>query len=183
MYDTVLLFDKPGGMLTEDKVTIESPSTSTLKPIRQDDTDEVTDLTDYSDTTVIQHLELVPYNTSNNNLQFPTYLFVNTAPEWVEDLPKAIDGLKNYKIKYLPRQWVQKSQDLQYFKMHCSKWKDLIVTRKVGGCTGNLYCPYDDCPFKLSVEGKRTTSNFQNVNGYKICFICGHAANRQWCRA
>ena len=52
--------------------------------------------------------------------------------------------------------------------MHSLKRKDLIGTRKVTRCIWNLYCPYDDCPFNLSTDGKRNTSNFQNVDGCKM---------------
>ena len=41
-------------MYTEDEDTIESPSASTLELIWQDDEDEVIDLTNASDMTVIQ---------------------------------------------------------------------------------------------------------------------------------
>ena len=54
-------------------------------------------------------------------------------------------------------------------------------TRKVGRCIGNLFCSYDDYPFKLSAEGKRNTSNFQVVHGCRICFSCGNVASRLWC--
>ena len=67
--------------------------------------------------------------------------------------------------------------------MNPSRRKDLIGTRKAGRCIGNLYCSYDDCPFKLSPEGKRNTSNFQNADGHKICFSCENVASRQWCGA
>ena len=170
-------------MHTEDKVTKESPSTSTLKPIGKDDTDEVTDLSENSDMTVMQQLEMVPYNTSNNKLHFPTNVFVNIAPEWVVELPQDIDGMKIYKIECLSTKWVQKSQYLKYFKKHSSKRKDLIGTRKFGRCIRNLYCHYDDCPFKLYAEGKKNTSTFQNVDGHKTSFSCRHVVNRQWCRA
>ena len=76
----------------------------------------------------------------------------------VDDLPYDIDGLKLYKIKCSQGEWVQKSQDLRYFKMYSSRRKDLIGAKKVGRCIGNLYCSYGDCPFKLSAEGKRNTS-------------------------
>ena len=100
----------------------------------------------------------------------------------MDNLPHNIDGLKLYKIKCSPQEWIQKSQDLRYFKMHSSRRKDLIGTRKVGRCIGILYCSYDDCTFKLSAEGKRNTTNFQNVDGHKICFSSGNIASRQWCR-
>ena len=110
-----MLFDKPGDRYREDEVTIQSPCSSTLEPIGQDDADEVIDLTDDSETTAVHQLEFVKYNTSNNELQFPSHLIVNIATEWVEDLPQNIDGLIKYKIKCLPRECVQKSQDLRYF--------------------------------------------------------------------
>ena len=67
--------------------------------------------------------------------------------------------------------------------MHFSRSKDLIEMRKVERCIGNLYCAYDVCPFKLSAEGKRNTTNCQNVDGLKICFSCETVAHRQWCAA
>ena len=124
-------------------------------------------------------MELFQYSTSNNELQFPTHLFVNTAAEWVDNLPQDIDELKLYKIKCVPREWVQKSLDLRYFKMHSFRKKDLIGTRKVRRCIRNLYCSYDDYPFKLSAEGKRNTSSFQNVDECKISFSCGNVASIQ----
>ena len=66
--------------------------------------------------TAIQQLELVQYITSNNELQFPTHLFVNIAAEWVDDLSHSIDELKLYMVKCLPREWAQKSQDAFFEK-------------------------------------------------------------------
>ena len=110
-------------------------------------------------------------------------LFVKTAVEWVDQLPHDIDGFKLYKIKCSPQEWVQKSQDLRYFKMHISRRKDLVGTRKVGRCIRSLYCASYDCPFKHSTEGKLNTTNFQNVGRHKVCFSCGNVASRQWCSA
>ena len=67
--------------------------------------------------------------------------------------------------------------------MHTLRRKDLVGTRKVGKCIGNLYCASDDCPFKHSAEGKWNTMNFQNVSRHKVCFSCGNVASRQWCSA
>ena len=67
--------------------------------------------------------------------------------------------------------------------MHLSRRKDLIGTRKVRRCMRKLYYSYDDCPFKLSAEEKRNTSNIQNVDRHKICFSCGNVASRQRSRA
>ena len=35
---------------------------------------------------------------------------MNIAPEWVEDLPQDIAGMKICKIKCSPREWIYKSQ-------------------------------------------------------------------------
>ena len=144
---------------------------------------DVIDLIDDSEMTTFHQPDSVQYSTSNNELQFPTHLFPNIAAEWVDDLPLDIDGFKLYKIKCSPGEWVQKSQHLRYFKMHFSRKKDLTGTRKVGRYIRNLHCSYDDCPFKLSAERKRNTTNFQNEDGHKNCFSCGNVASRQWCWA
>ena len=123
-HEAILLLHKPAERHREDVVTIESPCSSTLEqPISQDDADDVVDLKDDSEMTAIHQLELVQYSTSNNELQFPTYLFVNIAAEWMDDLPQDIDGFKVYKIKCLPREWINKSHDLRYFKMHSLRRK------------------------------------------------------------
>ena len=87
------------------------------------------------------------------------------------------------KLKCSPQEWVQKSQDLWYFKMNTSRRKELIGTRKVGRCLGSLYCMSADCPFKCSVEGQSNTMNFQNVSSHKVCFSCSSIASRKWCGA
>ena len=130
--------------------------------------------------TTSQQSDSFQNNKSNNELQFPTHLFVNTAAEWLDDLPHDIDGFKPYKIRCSPQEWVQKSQDLRYFKMHSSKRKELIGMRKVGRCVRNLYYTSDDYSFKHSAEGKWNATNFQNVSGHKVCFSCGNVASRQW---
>ena len=68
--DAILLCDKPAEICQQDEVIIESPSPTSLQLIIQDYADEVFDLTDDSETTVVQHPELVPYNNNNNELQF-----------------------------------------------------------------------------------------------------------------
>ena len=57
----------------------------------------------------MQHSVYLAYNNYNNDLQFPTHLFMNIAPESVEDLSQDIDGMKIYKIKCLPREWIHKA--------------------------------------------------------------------------
>ena len=174
-YEAILLLNKPTESHTEEQVTLESPCPSTLEqPISLHDADDMIDLTDDSEMTTSQQSYSLQNNTSNNELQFPTHLFVNTPAEWMDDLPHDIDRFKLYKIKHFPKEWVQKSQDLRYFKMHTSRRTDLTGTRKVGQCIGNLYCTSVDCPFKLSTEGTWNTTNFQNVHGHKVCFSCGH---------
>ena len=120
-YETIALLNNPADRHIEEEVTIESPHPNILEqPISLDDADDVIDLTDDSETTAIQQPDSVQYDTSNNELQFPTHSFVSTAAEWVDDLPHDIDVLKLYKIKCSRREWVQKSQDLRYFKKHSS---------------------------------------------------------------
>ena len=172
-YEAILPLNTPTERNTEEEVTIESPHPSTFEQsISLDDAYNVTDLIDDSNMTTVQPPDSVQNMTTNNELQFPIHLFVNIAEEWVNDLLHDKDGLKLYKIKCSPQEWVQKSQNLRYFKMYSSRRKDLIGTRKTGRCIRHLYCSYDDCPFKLSAVGKRNTSNFQNVDGCKICFSC-----------
>ena len=84
----------------------------------QDYEDKVIDLTDDSETKFMQHHVNCPYNNNNNDLQFPTLFFMNTVPGWVDNLPEDIDGKKIFKMKHLLREWVQKTHDLRFFKMH-----------------------------------------------------------------
>ena len=86
-YESMLLLNKPTERHTEE-VAIESPHPNTFEqPISQDDVDDVIDLTDDSEMTAVQQPDSVQYNTSNNELPFPTHLFVNIAVEWVDNLP------------------------------------------------------------------------------------------------
>ena len=144
---------------------------------------DVIDLTDHSEMTTSEQPESLQNNTSDNELQFPMHLFINTEAECVDELPHDIDGFKLYKIKCSPQEWVQKSQDLQYFKMNTLRRKELIGTRKVGRCLGSLYCVCANCPFKHSAEGQSNTMNFQNVSRHKVCFSCGSITSRKWCGA
>ena len=88
-------------------------------------------LIDDSEMTTYQQLDSLQNKTSNNELQFPMHLFVKTAAEWVDDPPHDTDGSKLY-INVHHKIGLKKSQDLRYFKMHTSRRKDLIGTRKVG---------------------------------------------------
>ena len=129
------------------KVMIESPCPSTIEqPICLDDAD-VIDLTDESEMTTSKQPES-PQNNTSDELQFLMHLFINTEAKCVDELPHDIDGFKLYKIKCSPQEWVQKSQDMQYFKMNTLRRKELIGTRKVGRCLGSLYCMSANCPFK-----------------------------------
>ena len=109
------------------------------------------------------------------------HLFLNTEAECVDELPHDINGFKLYKMKCSPQEWVQKSQDLRYFKMNTLRRKELIETRKVWRYLRSLYCMSANCPFKHSAEGKSNTTNFENVSRHKVCFSCGNIASRKWC--
>ena len=131
-YEAILLLDKPTENHTEEEVTIGSLHPSTFEQVRNlHDADDDIDLTDDSEMTTSQQSDSLQKETSNNELQFPMNVFVKTAEEWVDDLPHDIDGFKLHKIKCSPQEWVQKYQDLRYFKMHTLRRKDVIGTRKV----------------------------------------------------
>ena len=122
-YDSILLLEEPTPRHTHEEVTIESPCPSTIEqPICLDDAD-VIDLTDDPEMTTSEQQESAHNNTSNE-LQFPVHLFINTEAECLDELPHDIDGFKLYKIKCPPQEWVQKSQDLQYFKMNTLRRKE-----------------------------------------------------------
>ena len=150
-YDYILLFDKSGQLLDEDR---PSPSIQQIMMPLYDY--KVTDLTDESDTTPMQQHDYFPY--TKNDVQFPSHLFIKIAPKWVDYLPDDIGGMKIYNIKCLHREWVKKTGELRYFKMHSSWRKGLIGMRKIGRCIGNLYYPYDECPFKLSADRENTSN-------------------------
>ena len=174
-YYTILLFDKSGQLLDHDR-----PSPNRQQMTIQHDYQAI-DLAVHSYTTPMQQHLYFAHN--KNDMPFSTHLFINIAPESVDDLPEDLECMKIFKIKCLPREWVERIHDLRYFRMHSSGRKGLVGTRKVGKSLGNLYSPYDECPFKLSAGGEKNTSNFQNVEGPKICISCRHHVNRQWCRA
>ena len=179
-YDSILLLDEPTPSHIDEQVTRESPCPSTIRqPTYLDDAD-VIDLIEDSDITTSEHPK-TPHNGASDELQFPMHLFIKSEAECVDELPHDIDGLKLYKIKCSQQEWVEKSQDLQHFKMNTSRRKDLIGTIKVGRCQGSLYCMSSDCPFKHSAEGQSNMTNFQNVSGHKVCFSCGSIASRKWC--
>ena len=168
-YDAIPLLEECTLRHTDEEVTIESPCPSTIEqPICLDDAD-VIDLTDDSEMTISKQPES-PHHNISDELQFPMHLFINTEAECVDELPHDIDGFKLYKIKCSPQEWVQKSQDLWYFKMNTLRRKELIGTQKVGRCLGSLYCMSANCPFKHSAEGQSNMTNFQNVSSHKVCF-------------
>ena len=72
------------------------------------------DLTDECGTTPMQEHDYFPY--SKNDMHFPMHLFINIAPEWVDHLSDDTDGMKIYRIKYLPKGGVERTHDLRYFR-------------------------------------------------------------------
>ena len=48
------------------------------------------------------------------------YVFTRMDPEWVDYLLGDINGIKIFKIKCFPREWVGRTHDLRYFMMHSS---------------------------------------------------------------
>ena len=94
-YEAILLLDQPTQRHTDEEVTIKSPCPSTLEqPISLDDADDVTDLTDDLKMTTSEQSDSLQNNTSDNELQFPIYLFLKMEAEWVDELPHDINGFK-----------------------------------------------------------------------------------------
>ena len=98
-----------------------------------------------------------------------------------EELARRYHGMKIFKIKGLPREWVERTHDLRHFKLHSSQRKGFIGTRKVGKSIGNMYCLFNECPSKVLADGNKNASNFQNAIGNKICLSCRHLANQEGC--
>ena len=119
-YDSILLLEKPTLSHTDEEVTIGSPCPSTIGQPTCLDNADVIDLTEDSDITTSEHPK-TPHNNTSDELQFPMHLFVKSEAECVDELPHDIDGFKLYKIKCLQQEWVEKSQDLQHFKMNTSR--------------------------------------------------------------
>ena len=178
-YYCILPLEEPTPCHTDEQVTIESPSLTTTGQATCLDDVDVIDLMQDGDSTTSEHQE-TPHNNIGDELQFPMHLFCKTEGECVDEMPHDIDGFKLYKIKCSPQEWVEKSKDLQHFKMNTLGRKDLIGTRKVGRCQGSLYCMSAQCPFKCSAEGTPNTMNFQNVSRHKVCFTCRSIATRKW---
>ena len=83
-YEAILLINKPTESHTEKEVTVDSLHPGTLdleQPISLHDADDVIDLTDDSEMKTSQQLDSLQNNTINNEMQFPTHLFVNIAAE------------------------------------------------------------------------------------------------------
>ena len=81
------------------------------------------DLTDDPNTTLMQKHFYFLYN--KNDLQFPTHLFMCIAPKGQNNLSEDKYGIKIFKRKCLPRESVERTYDLRYFKMHSAKGKPL----------------------------------------------------------
>ena len=110
----------------------------------------------------------------DDDLQFSTHLFGGMIPDLVDYLPGNIDGKKLFKC--LTTEWVERMHEQRHFRMHSSKRKELLGRREVGWCNGNLYYPFNDCPFEASAEGKKNRAHIQNADGHKVCYSCGYFA-------
>ena len=54
----------------------------------------------------------------DDDLQFTTHVFDRILPEWLENLLGVTVGLRIFKIKSLPREWVRTTHGLRHFKIH-----------------------------------------------------------------
>ena len=90
---------------------------------------------------------------------------MNISPKWGKHLPDDADCTKIFKIKCLPEEWIERTHDFKYFKMHSSERKGLIGMRKVGMYLGNLYCPYDNTLFKFFTRWREDHSKLLECKG------------------
>ena len=93
-YEAILLLEEPTQRHTDEGVTVESQCPSLEQPVSLDDADDLIDLTDDSEITTSEQSDLLQNNTSDNELQFPTHLFLKMEAEWVDELPHDTNGFK-----------------------------------------------------------------------------------------
>ena len=81
------------------------------------------------------HIQLLVATECNGDLQFPYFFWCYGTTVGA----RGTDGKKSFKIKCPTSEWVERMHDLRHFTIHSSRRMDLLGTRKVGWCNGNLY--------------------------------------------
>lgn len=114
--------------------------------------------------------------------KFPLHLFAGVKPEVIDYLPGDINGKHIYKIRCSAKEWHVAASDQRYFKMNTSRRAGLVGIRKVGECSGSLFCPNADCHFQ-GTSGNVNETFFQNLDSSKSCFTCGVFAASTACGA
>ena len=66
----------------------------------------------------------------SDDLQFPIHLFASVGPEWMHNWPEDTDTKRSFKIKYLASEWVGRTHGVRHFRMHSSRRKGLLGTKK-----------------------------------------------------
>ena len=115
-------------------------------------------------------------------IKLPDALFRNMQPEWVDEVPKDVDGNQLYHIRTTIKGLLFKQDDRRHFEMKVSKRKGFSGRRRVGWCAGSQICKNERCPFfKSSCE--RNVSHLKGGLESRNCFSCGQPATQVACPA
>ena len=118
---------------------------------------------------------------------FPTWYFNSVQPKFVSRLPENIDGTCLFKIKVQDHQWHAVTGDKRHFRMLTSSCERFYGERRIGTCKGSFICNNRQCPFiQTSHCGQPNKVSWRNVTGiyhFKVCAICDHVAQRNYCGA
>ena len=91
----------------------------------------------------------------------------------VEEIPWDVDRDQKYTIECEEEEYIDKSKDGCWFKMHTSSRKGLDGQRKSGVCIGSLMCENKSC-LKLLAEGIPNTNEFTKDSNVDVCKSCGY---------
>ena len=100
----------------------------------------------------------------------------------VDEIPWDVDRDQKYTIECEKDEYIDKSKDGHWFKMHTSSRKGLDGRRKSGICIGSLMCENKTCP-KLLTEGIPNTNEFTKDSNVDVCKSCGYFVPHAPCGA
>ncbi len=115
---------------------------------------------------------------------FPYHLLRKTPVEYVNEVPRDVNGSHVYKIPATRSTYLDAIEDDRWFQLHTSMRRGLQGVRKIGECAGNFVCSNADCAFSKMSLACENTSNFRRwLHGLKKCASCGSIAKRCHCGA
>ena len=181
----------------------ESPTGApTLKELDGEETPEMIDLTQASNSSSSSEIELIQQvdfmkSCDPNEVhitpeveekflrpgtKFPVHLYEDAVPLEVDFLPGSINGNKAYKVKCSSNNYSKKTGDRRWFYMRTSSKSGFRGIVKVGTCLGSWECTNKNCSF-LSTEGKPNWWHWEYKGGAKACYSCGLYAVQVHCGA